>query len=86
MKKEPPPLYIPLRKQQLQLSGHFVNVETGSSNEVEEDSLEDSEMMWLDDDKEDLKGVRKELLWPSKPNRLTPLSKNSFYSLRPGQM
>ena len=77
-KNEPPPsLYIPLRKQQQQLRGHFVNLETGSN----EDS--DSEMVrWIEDGQEDLgsgtvKGARQEFQWPSK---------NSLYSLGPGQM
>ena len=77
-KNEPlPSLYIPLRKQQQQLRGHFVNLETGSN----EDS--DSEMVrWIEDGQEDLgsgtvKGARQEFQWPSK---------NSLYSLGPGQM
>ena len=89
-KEEPPPLYIPLRKQQPQLSGHFVSLET-ESNDVEDDSHEDSEMTWLEAGKGDprlgiVTGVRKELVWPSKQNRVTQLGKSSFNSLRPGQM
>ena len=92
MKKEPPPLYIPLRKRE-QLTGHFVNLgDTGSTEgEGEGDSPEDSEMMWMDDAKDglrsgNLKRVREEFHWPSKLNRGTHLGKNSFYSLPSGQM
>ena len=81
VKKEPPPLYIPLRKhQQPELSGHFVNVGV-ESNEVDGESYEVSEMTWKEDEKEDLavREVRKDFLWPSK-------RKNSFYSFRPNHL
>ena len=90
VKKEPPALYIPLRKRE-ELTGHFVNLGDTGSTEGEGDSPEDSEMMWIEDAKDgmrsgNMKGVREEFQWPSWINRGTHLGKNSFYSLPSGQM
>ena len=66
-KKEP--LYIPLRKEQL--NGHFVSVES-ESNEGDGEIYKDSEMMWIEDAKDDtgtVEGLRYDLRW-SNQNRI----------------
>ena len=68
-KKEPS--YIPLRKEQL--SGRFVGVDI-ESNEGDGEFFKDSEMMWIEDAKDDLRldtveGLRKEFRWSNK-NRI----------------
>ena len=86
----PPPLYIPLRKQP-QLGGHFVKVEI-ESNDVDGKLYEDSEMMRIEDAKDDHRSgsdtvieVKKDLQW-SNQNRWNDVSKNSFFSFRSKQM